>query len=67
MTIKTIQKLINKLSIKINFCIPMFFRGDEPDLEKQIQEKKEHLLAACVSKKEIDNMPIFLEGCLADD
>jgi hypothetical protein len=69
MNIAGIKARVNKLfKIAHNGCkypAPMFFRGDEPDLETLIKEKQENYRRQGYGEKAIAAAPVFIEGELA--
>lgn len=69
MNITRIKSRVKKLfDIAHNGCkypAPMFFRGDEPDLETLIKDRKENYRRQGYSEKAIAITPVYIEGRLA--
>jgi len=71
MNISGIKARIKKLFIIAhNGCkypAPLFFRGDEPNLETLIKEKQENYRRQGYSEQAIAITPVFIENELAQD
>jgi len=67
---KQLLDLLEKIRLKKNngckYPAPLFFRGDESDLEQQIKEKTENYRRQGYSERAISITPIYIMNELAD-